>query len=84
MDPDLAASRSPSAVERMSQAEAEDTLRAALTQLTPEHREIIALRHFQELSYAEIAEALEINKSTVMSRLYRARRALTRLMEDPR
>jgi RNA polymerase sigma-70 factor (ECF subfamily) len=84
MDPDRALSSAPSAIDQMSQAETEDQLREAMDLLTPEHREVIALRHFQELSYAEIAEALEINKSTVMSRLYRARRTLTRLMEDSR
>ena len=39
-------------------------------------REILALRHFQELSYQEIADALEIPVGTVMSRLFHARRRL--------
>jgi len=84
LDPNRVRSSDPSAIDRMSQAEVEAQLGAAMQRLTAEHREIIALRHFQELSYAEIAEALEINPSTVMSRLYRARRDLTRLMEDSR
>ena len=69
-------------MERMSQADAEAQLRKAITRLSDVHREIVAMRHFQELSYAEIAETLSIPQSTVMSRLYRARQALTRLMED--
>ena len=36
-------------------------------------REILTLRHFDELSYREIAVALEIPEGTVMSRLCRAR-----------
>lgn len=81
-DPERLLSSEPSVMERMSQADAEAQLRKAITRLSDAHREIIAMRHFQELSYAEIAETLSIPQSTVMSRLYRARQALTRLMED--
>ncbi|HOD52508.1 MAG TPA: sigma-70 family RNA polymerase sigma factor [Candidatus Hydrogenedentes bacterium] len=49
---------------------------AAMTRLSREHREILMMRHFQDLPYAEIAECLEIPKGTVMSRLHAARRAL--------
>jgi DNA-directed RNA polymerase specialized sigma24 family protein len=37
---------------------------------------VIELRHFQELSYAEIAEQLRIPLSDVKSHLFRARRLL--------
>ncbi len=39
-------------------------------------REILGLRHFQELSYAEIARVLAIPEGTVMSRLFHARARL--------
>lgn len=39
-------------------------------------REILALRHFKELSYKEIASALGVPEGTVMSRLFHARRRL--------
>lgn len=48
----------------------------ALFALSAEHREIIVLRNFQELSYEEISRILGIPEGTVMSRLYYARRAL--------
>ena len=48
----------------------------ALAQLTPEHREILVLRDYQDLSYEEIADVLRIPRGTVMSRLHRARRAI--------
>jgi len=53
----------------------------ALWSLTPEDREIITLRHLDGLSYAELAERLEIPIGTVMSRLYHARRHLREHLE---
>ena len=41
-----------------------------------EQRAVFVLRVFEELSYAEIAEALGISPGTVMSRLSRARERL--------
>lgn len=48
----------------------------ALGRLPDNHREILVLRDYQDLAYAEIAEALQIPLGTVMSRLHRARKAL--------
>jgi RNA polymerase sigma factor (sigma-70 family) len=50
-----------------------------LAQLAPEHREVLVLREFEEMSYGEIARVLEIPPGTVMSRLARARSALKAL-----
>ncbi|MEW6745101.1 MAG: RNA polymerase sigma factor [Planctomycetota bacterium] len=44
-------------------------------------REILSLRHFQEMAYEEIARILEIPIGTVMSRLFHARRKLREKME---
>ncbi len=55
----------------------------ALCQLSPEHREIIVLRHLQELSYTEIADCLGVPKGTVMSRLHAARQNLRLVLETP-
>lgn len=56
----------------------------AIEELSEEHREIIELRHFSDLSYEEIAELLECPVGTVMSRLYRARKRMREtLLRDP-
>jgi RNA polymerase sigma-70 factor (ECF subfamily) len=54
----------------------------ALFALYPEHREIIILRNFQELSYEEISRVLGVPEGTVMSRLYYARRALLEALRE--
>jgi len=56
-----------------SSAEADFDVRAAMGQLSPEHREVLVLREFERMSYEEIAEALDIPRGTVESRLHRAR-----------
>ncbi len=48
----------------------------ALFTLSAEHREILVLRNFEELSYSEISGVLGVPEGTVMSRLYYARQAL--------
>lgn len=52
----------------------------ALAALSEPHREILVLRDYQDLAYAEIAQALDIPIGTVMSRLHAARRALRQLL----
>jgi len=54
---------------------AEDTelMKNAMNELPVEFREILTLRHQEELSYQEIGEILKIPIGTVMSRLARAR-----------
>lgn len=53
---------------------------AAIRSLKLEYREVIILREFQLLSYAEIAQIAGDSESSVKSRLFKARKALaTRL-----
>jgi RNA polymerase sigma-70 factor (ECF subfamily) len=53
----------------------------ALTELPVPAREILLLCEVEEMSYQEIAEALAIPIGTVMSRLFRARKALRDLLQ---
>ena len=56
-------------------------VRRAVEKLHPLDREIVMLREFEQLSYAEIAEVLQLPLNTVRSRLFRARTALRELLE---
>lgn len=56
-------------------------VRKALQSLTVEQREIIVLRDVNDLSYAEIAQILQLNSGTVMSRLHRSRMALREALQ---
>lgn len=58
------------------------TIRHALASVPSDKREIIVLRDYLDLSYAEIADVLSIAPGTVMSRLHRARLALKEALDD--
>ena len=65
--------------------EADETKKAvwgAIEKLSYEHREIITLRHFEDMSYEDIARLLGIPVGSVMSRLYYARKRLRDLLGD--
>lgn len=66
-----------------SHADAEVLLRQAVGKLDRVEREILLLREFEQLSYAEIAELLRLPVNTVRSRLFRARMALRDLLTAP-
>jgi len=53
-----------------------DEMRRAIAQLPETHREVLTLRLGDDLSYAEIAEALAIPIGTVRSRIHHAVRRL--------
>ena len=62
-------------------SEAQRQFWICMERLSVTHREIIVLRHFEELEYTAIAEVLDIPIGTVMSRLYHARRKLRAALE---
>jgi RNA polymerase sigma-70 factor (ECF subfamily) len=59
-------------------------VRQALARLDAADREILMLREYEQLSYAEIAELLCIPLNTVRSRLFRSRMALRECLEPVR
>ena len=58
-----------------------ETLRQALDQLTPEHREVVVLRYFADLTVAEVARSAGIREGTAKSRLHRALRQMRELLD---
>jgi len=74
------AHESPEEAARSS--ETRELVQAALSKLRPDQRAIIALRHFQGLSYGEIAEVFGIPPKTVKSRLLSARRRLREVLVE--
>jgi RNA polymerase sigma-70 factor (ECF subfamily) len=51
-------------------------VRRAVSALPPDLRQVVVMKEFEELTFQEIAEALELPLSTVKSRLYTALRQL--------
>lgn len=82
LDDERVAGPTESPGERLDQHRAVQKMKRAMGRLSDEHREVLTLRHFEGLSYAEIASLLDVAAGTVMSRLYRARRALVAEMES--
>lgn len=63
--------------------ERSEQIRAALASLPPHYRVVVELRHYQELSYDEIAAELNIPLSDVKSHLFRARKLLAEKLHAP-
>ena len=57
-------------------------IHTALLALPPRYRVVIELRHFQELSYDEIARTLDRPMSDIKSDLFRARKMLAEKLKD--
>jgi len=72
--------RRPDPEQRAAGAEVGLKIQEALDALTPDYRLVVVLRHFQGLSYQEIAEIAEVPVKTVKSRLFSARLCLRDLL----
>ncbi len=66
--------------QRIIRQETADQIRNAILELPPHYRAVIELRHFQNLSYDEMAETLVRSLSNVKSDLYRARKKLAEIL----
>jgi RNA polymerase sigma-70 factor (ECF subfamily) len=74
----------PHQVDVVSDTEQQASILDALEKLTDNHKRILMLRYYSDLSYTEIADALDIKLGTVMSRLSRAKRQLMEVLGDQR
>lgn len=57
-------------------------MREVVTRLKPRYRELVEKRYFEELSYEEIAEDMDLPLGTVKAQLFRAREFLANMMKN--
>ncbi len=60
-----------------------EMMRAVLCKLNEKYRLMIELRYFEELSYDEIAQELDIPLGTVKAQLFRAKEMLYEMIQQP-
>jgi RNA polymerase sigma-70 factor (ECF subfamily) len=58
-----------------------DHMRLLVSKLKPKYRDLVEKRYFEELSYEEIAEQLNLPLGTVKAQLFRARDFLAAMMD---
>jgi RNA polymerase sigma-70 factor (ECF subfamily) len=75
LDPETAAPQK-GADELLDDSRTSDAIGVALMRVSLDHREVLILRHFLSLSYAEMSVVLGLPEKTVKSRLFSARRSL--------
>ena len=74
--------RFTSVTQAVQRAEMQLILQEAINDLEPIEREILALRHFEELSNAETAQVLGIKSSAASSRHVRALKKLREVLRS--
>lgn len=72
--------RADSPADTAERSEQAKLVERAVEQLSDAYREVIVLRHWLDLSYDEIAEALHVPAKTVKSRLFSARTRLGEIL----
>ena len=66
----------PDATDALSDVHDRDQLERAFRRLSVEHRAVVVLHYYMDLSIAEIAETLGVSPGTVKSRVHHAMRGL--------
>jgi len=72
--------RPPSAADHATHREMSQQMLVAMERISMAHRTILLLKYWDDLSYLEISEVLEIKLGTVMSRLSRAKEKLAEVL----
>ena len=80
-DAENRASHEASPEDAFGQTRLHRLLRGAIAELSPDHRGVVELTYFQDLSYREIAEIMDCPVDTVKTRMFYARRQLKRCLE---
>src|SRR5215510_1787392 len=76
------AAASESAEQTVSRGDLQTAMKQVLQQLSAEHREVIELTFYQELSYQEIAEIMQCPVNTVKTRMFYAKKKLQEALEQ--
>ncbi|MEM7336881.1 MAG: sigma-70 family RNA polymerase sigma factor [Chloroflexota bacterium] len=76
--------RNPTPEQNLVKQERDILLREAILTLPPNYRAVLEYRHFQELTYDQIAETMNRPVSSVKSDLFRARKMLATRMKEER
>jgi RNA polymerase sigma-70 factor (ECF subfamily) len=74
----------PDPIEALERKERLNLMRDVVTRLKPRYRTLIELRYFEEYSYEEIAEELDLPLGTVKAQLFRARDLLFQILKNTR
>jgi RNA polymerase sigma-70 factor (ECF subfamily) len=69
---------------KVIRSERQQIVRDAIENLPQKYREVIKLRHMQEMSYQEIVDVLDRPLGTVKAHLFRAREMLYKSLKDKR
>jgi RNA polymerase sigma-70 factor (ECF subfamily) len=72
--------KAPQPEQRAMASELSAEVQRLLLHLEPEYRTPLVLRYWEEYSYSEIAQAMDISVSAVKSRLFRARKQMAALV----
>ena len=74
-------SLSPDPEESMIKSQQVKMMRTVVERLKPHYRTLVKMRYFQEYSYEEIAQALNLPTGTVKAQLFRARELLYNILK---
>jgi len=74
--------KEPNPEENMVKKQKVIMMRSVVEKLKPRYRQLVELRYFEELSYEEIAEKLNLPLGTVKAQLFRAREFLANIMKN--
>ena len=66
----------------LERKELRETIAKGINELNPSHKEILVMREITDMSYGDIAAALNISEGTVKSRLARARLSLANILSE--
>lgn len=72
----------PDPEEHMMKKQKVVMMRDVVDKLKPRYKKLVELRYFEELSYEEIAEELQLPLGTVKAQLFRAREFLYQIMKN--